>query len=185
VAQCRMVTTQALLWVLLGTAQVVESTRLVNLDSSDHNIRLTNLNLAEDNKIKDPAFPTSTSFSQWPVDSGQFSVVEAVPEINIPRVEMFTAQVTAATGDVFSHVPAVTAVETVRYMEHEYTIEEEDLTPAATKKEDKPFLMQGRRVFRRCHGKCVQKACLPVGELSVYSDCVEKCRNSCNTRVST
>ena len=173
-----MVTTQALLWVLLGGAQVVDCTRLVSLDQSDDNNRLINLKLAEENKIKDPAIPTS-SVSQWPVDNGQFSVVEAVPEINIARVDIFTAQVTEATGDVFSHVPAVTAVERVRYMEHEYTIQEEDLTPAATKKEDKPFLVQGRRVFRNCHGKCVQKACLPIREISVYSVCVEQCRDSC------
>ena len=170
-----MVTTQALLWVLLGGAHAVYCTRFINLDQSDDNNRLK---LAEENKIKDPAIPTS-SVSQWPVDNGQFSVVEAVPEINIPRVDRLTAEIRVATGDVFSHVPAVTAVERVRYMEHEYTIQEEDLTPAATKKEDKPFLVQGRRVFRSCHGKCVQKACLPIREISVYSVCVEQCRDSC------
>ena len=36
-----------------------------------------------------------------------------------------------------------------------------------------------RRKFKRCHGKCVQKFCLPVGNLSVYDKCVDKCRGLC------
>ena len=37
-----------------------------------------------------------------------------------------------------------------------------------------------RRRFKKCHGQCVQKVCLPVGALSVYEKCLEKCRGICN-----
>ena len=36
-----------------------------------------------------------------------------------------------------------------------------------------------RKKFKRCHGRCVQKQCLPVGNLDVYYKCVEKCKQLC------
>ena len=36
-----------------------------------------------------------------------------------------------------------------------------------------------RKQFKRCHGKCVQKFCLPVGSLSVFDKCTNKCRGIC------
>jgi len=36
-----------------------------------------------------------------------------------------------------------------------------------------------RKEFKKCHGQCVQKFCLPVGNLTVYAECVEKCKNVC------
>ena len=33
-----------------------------------------------------------------------------------------------------------------------------------------------RKQFKRCHGKCVQKFCLPIGDLSVYDSCSAKCK---------
>ena len=49
-------------------------------------------------------------------------------------------------------------------------------SPGSLSKEDKKA---ARRKFKRCHGKCVQKFCLPVGNLSVYDKCVDKCRGFC------
>ena len=37
-----------------------------------------------------------------------------------------------------------------------------------------------RRKFKRCHGSCVQKQCLPVGNLNDYQICVEKCKQQCS-----
>ena len=37
-----------------------------------------------------------------------------------------------------------------------------------------------RRKFKRCHGRCVQKQCLPVGNLNDYHNCVDNCKQSCN-----
>jgi len=36
-----------------------------------------------------------------------------------------------------------------------------------------------RKKFKRCHGRCVQKFCLPVTELTVYQNCVDKCKSLC------
>ena len=36
-----------------------------------------------------------------------------------------------------------------------------------------------RKQFKRCHGKCVQKICLPVGSLSVFDKCTTKCKVTC------
>merc|ERR550525_1131486 len=33
-----------------------------------------------------------------------------------------------------------------------------------------------RKQFKRCHGKCVQKFCLPIESLSVYDTCSAKCK---------
>ena len=49
-------------------------------------------------------------------------------------------------------------------------------SPVSLSQEDKKA---ARRKFKRCHGKCVQKFCLPVGNLSVYDKCVDKCRGLC------
>ena len=37
-----------------------------------------------------------------------------------------------------------------------------------------------RRKFKRCHGRCVQKKCLPVGNLNDYHKCVDNCKKHCN-----
>ena len=36
-----------------------------------------------------------------------------------------------------------------------------------------------RKKFKRCHSRCVQKKCLPVGNLNVYYNCVDKCKQLC------
>jgi len=39
---------------------------------------------------------------------------------------------------------------------------------------------EARRKFKRCHGRCVQKQCLPVGNLNDYHKCVDNCKQNCN-----
>ena len=108
--------------------------------------------------------------SVWPVDLSQFYVVEAVPGDKLHAEELVED---VAINTVIHSVK-------MKYMEHEYTIEEEDLfTPAPKKVHDKQVPVRGRRLFKSCHGKCVQRTCLPVQELSVYSACVDSCRESC------
>ena len=36
-----------------------------------------------------------------------------------------------------------------------------------------------RKAFKRCHGKCVQKFCLPIEDLGVYDSCTNKCKGIC------
>ena len=37
-----------------------------------------------------------------------------------------------------------------------------------------------RKKFRRCHGRCVQKFCLPVGSLSEHAECQVSCKDICS-----
>jgi len=37
-----------------------------------------------------------------------------------------------------------------------------------------------RKKFKRCHGRCVQKQCLPVGRLNDYHNCVDNCKQRCS-----
>lgn len=37
-----------------------------------------------------------------------------------------------------------------------------------------------RKKFRRCHGRCVQKFCLPVGSLSEHAKCQDSCKDICS-----
>ena len=37
-----------------------------------------------------------------------------------------------------------------------------------------------RKQFKRCHGKCVQKFCLPINELTVFDNCSSKCKGICS-----
>lgn len=37
-----------------------------------------------------------------------------------------------------------------------------------------------RKQFKRCHGKCVQKFCLPINELTVFDSCSTKCKGICS-----
>ena len=85
--------------------------------------------------------------------------------------------------NLFKVIPAVPksekTVKKARYMEHEYTIEEEDLVRVKPTNKPKFGKLRGRREFRSCHGGCVQRDCLPVSDLNVYTECVESCRIIC------
>ena len=37
-----------------------------------------------------------------------------------------------------------------------------------------------RKKFKACHGRCVQKFCLPVGSLAKHSACQDKCKDICS-----
>ena len=41
------------------------------------------------------------------------------------------------------------------------------------------FKKQQRRRFKKCHGKCVQKFCLPVEIISVFTTCSNNCKAIC------
>ena len=84
------------------------------------------------------------------------------------------------------------------YTEHVYTISEEDLSDAATDdvaeidteditsgEERTPGhpRKKGRRLFRLCHSRCVQASCLPIKDVSVYSDCSDDCKLSCTRNI--
>merc|ERR1719481_2042298 len=73
--------------------------------------------------------------SIWSVDDTQFNVVEAVPGPNFPGEP--------SVPSLPNPVPA----RKIKYMEHEYTIEEEDLrVPIEAKKEEKKIPTEDLRV---------------------------------------
>ena len=73
------------------------------------------------------------------------------------------------SGEVQSHVPWRMKQEKVDPPKIEPSITLKDVAKA------------NRRKFNRCHGKCVQKQCLPGTQwLNDYQICVEKCKNQCN-----
>ena len=37
-----------------------------------------------------------------------------------------------------------------------------------------------RKTFRKCHGRCVQKFCLPVGDLGKHNVCQDSCKDICS-----
>merc|ERR1719167_1641183 len=39
---------------------------------------------------------------------------------------------------------------------------------------------EARKKFKRCHGRCVQKFCLPVSDLAEFDRCTEKCKGICD-----
>ena len=73
----------------------------------------------------------------------------------------------------------------VKYREHVYTISEEDLSddpppPAApTSRTSSSSRTRGRAELRECQSQCVQSSCLPVTDISSFTDCVSDCKAAC------
>ena len=59
----------------------------------------------------------------------------------------------------------------------------EEVRVASTVKEEKNLISakEERRRFKKCHGRCVQKFCLPVGNLTVFENCSVKCKGICTS----
>ena len=77
--------------------------------------------------------------------------------------------------------------EKIRFTEHVYTISEEDLATSDDSFEEEGINEErtqirnmGRRQFRECQSKCVQSSCLPVRDVTIYTECVSECKNSCS-----
>jgi hypothetical protein len=124
------------------------------------------------------------------IDMAMFDIVPAVPGVNIPYQDNRGTARQPAGGILprFSAVPAVPtpAMESNDSVQvnNENSVEQERVAaPSNFTTEDEDDLVSAdekRKVFKRCHGKCVQKFCLPVGSLSVFDSCTKKCRGICN-----
>ena len=129
----------------------------------------------------------------------RFAIVPAVPGLKIPQ--RTTKSVPLDIPVQFNALPAEptlpTAIETLDYVINVVDISDyvqvvdlansvdEDRFAALSQNtpvyEDVDFLStrEERKQFKRCHGKCVQKFCLPVGSLSVFDKCTNKCKGIC------
>ena len=108
-----------------------------------------------------------------------------------PSLKELMSQSEVDTGmfNVFLAVPG--QEDKIRFTEHVYTISEEDLAStdssleALEEQEDKAnsertqIRNMGRRQFRKCQSTCVQSSCLPVTDVTIYTQCVSNCRTSC------
>ena len=56
-------------------------------------------------------------------------------------------------------------------------------TPSVTERKPKPAdrssSREERKKFKKCHGRCVQKFCLPVGTLAKHQVCQDSCKDIC------
>eukprot|EP00092_Neocalanus_flemingeri_P007325 GFUD01007911.1.p1 GENE.GFUD01007911.1~~GFUD01007911.1.p1 ORF type:complete len:263 (+),score=62.56 GFUD01007911.1:79-867(+) len=139
------------------------------------------------------------------IDTGKFEIVPAVPGVKIPQQE--NKETTKGKIDVptqFNAVQAVprdatttAAIETVDYgisnVDISDSVQVEDVANSVEEErfaalsqdtpdyEDGDFLSahEVRKQFKRCHGKCVQNFCLPVGNLSVFDKCTNNCKGVC------
>ena len=124
------------------------------------------------------------------IDMAMFDIVPAVPGVNIPYQDNrgTTRQPAEDIFAIFSAVPAVPtpAMESNDSVQvnNENSVEQERVAALynVTSEDEDDFLLadEKRKVFKRCHGKCVQKFCLPVGSLSVFDRCTQKCMGICN-----
>ena len=87
---------------------------------------------------------------------------------------------------IYLAVPSSEAVQLerdVRFMEHVYTISEEDLSddPPASSTPSSTSRVQERRrgEVRGCQSQCVQTSCLPVTDIASFTHCVSACKAGC------
>ena len=126
------------------------------------------------------------------IDIAMLDIVPAVPGVNIPYQESRGTTMQPAEDILakFSAVPAVPTTDMERVdpvqVDNENSVEQERVAAPynVTSKDEDDFVSaeEKRKVFKRCHGKCVQKFCLPVGNLSVFDRCTQKCRGICNQK---
>ena len=148
------------------------------------------------------------------IDPGKFQILPAVPGLYVleqvtekpsskqnthPKARVNKAIRTAQglfVPDKFNPVSAVpNEIENVNISEAteapvKVTVTEnfvQEAGVASSVKENHNVISQKeeRRSFKKCHGRCVQKFCLPVGILSVFEACTEKCKGICKAQPSS
>merc|ERR1711892_878195 len=128
----------------------------------------------------------------------KFAVIPAVPGVNtppqnerLPKNIPSDKEASLLIPARFMPLPAVPVLESevdvsdaVQVGDVVNSVEEvklEDLTQERQVYAAEDFLApsEERKQFKRCHGKCVQKFCLPVGNLAVFDKCTDKCKGIC------
>merc|ERR1712106_1155420 len=145
--------------------------------------------------------PTIKAHDPYLSINPKFAVIPAVPGVNtppqnerLPKNIPSDKEATLLIPARFMPLPAVPVLESevdvsdaVQVDDVVNSVEEvklEDLTQVTQDTKvyaAEDFLAPGeeRKQFKRCHGKCVQKFCLPVGNLAVFDKCTDKCKGIC------
>jgi len=138
-----------------------------------------------------PVLSENLSFSPSPTPVSQRSSVPSVPEIpdgfspvpavpNLPTISDQQAAPSTIKQPIvpdFSSVPSVPELSNnaVRIPRRDIENSVEEIQSSAV--EDKEST---RKQFKKCHGRCVQKFCLPVEDLQVFESCSNKCKGICS-----
>merc|ERR1719323_1356903 len=132
------------------------------------------------------------------IDTKKFPVLDAVPRARVPDMPREDIRVMSQPlviepqedvvhiPDQFSPVPAVPDASTHSdRRDINEKVEDDDEIEINEGVNDDPIIITStsstlRKQFKRCHGKCVQKFCLPIGDLTVYENCSNKCKGICS-----
>jgi len=132
----------------------------------------------------------SDSESQYFIIESSLSSPETVPRLRAPKTTGVSSDDNILAG--FMPVPAVPQVSRPRQTppspplvttlrpsqpSRGNNVEENIVSQQTTSKASDPSLQ--RKAFKRCHGKCVQKFCLPIDDLGIYDTCSSKCKGIC------
>ena len=71
------------------------------------------------------------------------------------------------------------AVEKVKLNIDDNYVKDDQELRKGMEKQDVLSKKEQRRRFKKCHGQCVQKFCLPVGIHSVFTTCLNNCKTIC------
>jgi len=128
----------------------------------------------------------------WRISPGQFEVVAAVPgepvkstisrlPKSVPKSIKIQPQfrpLTATPVQSTEHSPTQISEQFDRLVDLSDGLSDGNSVAQdiSTDDDDEKVI---RKKFRKCHGKCVQQFCLPIGNLNVYAKCVEKCKQLC------
>jgi len=102
-----------------------------------------------------------------PVPAVPFQQQSSVAVINVDSGDVQSDDLND-TNDKFEEVERV-----VTHLNYEQT---------GKHKEQASFISarEKRKKFKKCHGRCVQKFCLPIGDISVYEACTANCKDICS-----
>jgi len=119
--------------------------------------------------------------SPWSINTAQFQIVVAVPEYDMGDEKDFNENIVDEKVEEidiprqFMPVPAVPNVSSDTLSRQPKNIVEgvDDAVNIVN-------LEKSENKNRRCLEKCVQQFCIPDKDISMFSSCVEKCKNFCD-----
>ena len=137
------------------------------------------------------------------IDSQKFTIIPAVPSIHLQRSEK--SLVNSRTQDILFPSPQLKPIRNPKeqsiaqskapletFQEQPKNFHRPTIQPSRPKNivSEAPVIpvnnlvtkqsSEERKKFRRCHGRCVQKFCLPAGDTRKHRQCQETCRDICN-----